>query len=171
MPKIIIAENKADLRECIKEALYLQGADCDLNHIDISKVTDLSNLFADCTGQPDVSHWEVGHVRDMSGLFVRADYCGDLSAWRPQSLEKATTMLTRHSMREMPKPCFYHWWAAMVEGRVFEPYILEFVHLHAPTMQAVGMSPVQASVAMQEHWLARNGPEPHALALPDLGNC
>lgn len=171
MHQTIVAENKEHLRECIKEARALQGPDCDLNHIDVSRVTDLSYLFADCKEQPDVSRWDVSNVKDMTGLFVRADYCGDLSGWRPRQLEKAAYMLTRHSMREMGKTCFYHWWAAMVEGRVFEPHILEFVHLHAPTMQAVGMIPVQASVAMQEHWLKRHGLETAPLALPDLGNC
>lgn len=169
MRPTIIVNSKAHLRECIKTAQEEQGPNCDLNHLDISKVTDLSNLFADCTGQPDVSRWDVRQVNNMSNMFVRADYCGDLSAWQPEQLHIAVTMLTRHSLREMPKPCFYHWLSAIVENRVFEPHIMEFVHLHWPTMQAVGMDAVQASIALQQHWLQAHGAPPLVLALPELG--
>ena len=43
----IKAKNKEQLKDLIKEEIELHGYSCDLNHIDVSAVKDLSYLFFD----------------------------------------------------------------------------------------------------------------------------
>ncbi|WGK68219.1 BspA family leucine-rich repeat surface protein [Candidatus Haliotispira prima] len=60
--------NKAELKALIAEL----GNDADLNHIDVSKVTDMSRLFADSDFNRDISGWDVSGVTDMSEMFSGA---------------------------------------------------------------------------------------------------
>lgn len=140
----------------------------DLSRWDVSKVRDMHRMFDDSAFAGDVSTWDVRAVLNMSEMFVRTDYCGDLSAWRPESLAEGETVLTRHSLREMPHPCFFHWYGAIAHNRVFEPDILEFVHRHAPTMTALGLNPVQAALALQDHWMGQLKPAEPKVELPNL---
>ena len=48
----------------------------DLNFIDTSKITNMSNLFANCEYDIDVSNWDVSNVKDMSYMF---QFCNDLN--------------------------------------------------------------------------------------------
>ena len=56
MRPTIIVTNRAHLDQLIAQEMKTQGPSCDLNHLDISAVTDLSSLFAKfATFQGDVS--------------------------------------------------------------------------------------------------------------------
>jgi short-subunit dehydrogenase len=57
MRKKVIAKNKDDLRDLIREEIKLNGYQCDLNHIDISNIKDLSNLFENSNFNGDISKW------------------------------------------------------------------------------------------------------------------
>ncbi|WGK69912.1 BspA family leucine-rich repeat surface protein [Candidatus Haliotispira prima] len=57
--------NKAELKALIAEL----GNDADLNHIDVSKVTDMSRLFADSDFNGDISDWDVSNVTNMRRMF------------------------------------------------------------------------------------------------------
>lgn len=140
----------------------------DISKWNVCQVKNFHNMFDGSVFNGDLSAWDVRRAESMTEMFVRCDYSGDISAWRPEALVTADTVLTRHSMREMPTPCFFHWYSAIVNNRVFESDILEFVHRHKPTMDALGLDPVQASLAMQEHWLQTLATAEPALELPDL---
>ena len=73
-------KNKEQLKSLIdyafKHNIY------DLNFIDTSKITEMSNLFMNCEYDIDVSSWDVSNVTNMSAMFY---YCKifdcDLSNW------------------------------------------------------------------------------------------
>ena len=75
-------ETEQELREVIKERLE-KDPNADMNDIDVSNITDMSQLFDDLDPHNiDISQWDVSKVKDMRNMF---DYCenfnSDLSNW------------------------------------------------------------------------------------------
>ena len=73
-------KNKIQLEQLIgyafKHNIY------DLNFIDTSKITDMSNLFANCEYDIDVSNWDVSNVTNMYNMFYKCKtFNCDLSNW------------------------------------------------------------------------------------------
>ena len=76
-------KDKDELRSLIQELLKERGKDADLNDIDVSDITDMSNLFKNLDPYKiDISEWDVSNVKDMNNMFY---YCHrfncDLSNW------------------------------------------------------------------------------------------
>ena len=73
-------KNKNELMHIITSAFKIKQYD--LNYIDTSKITDMSELFANINHNFDVSKWDVSNVTNMSSMFY---YCKnfdcDLSNW------------------------------------------------------------------------------------------
>ena len=67
---MIVANNKKHLKELIKNEIKSHGNDCDLNHIDISNITDLSFLFTNSKFNGNISKWDTSNVTDMNCLFA-----------------------------------------------------------------------------------------------------
>ena len=80
-PKPVQATSKEHLRELIKEQIQIYGSKCDLHHIDISKVNDMSGLFSCLSFHGDISRWDVSHVEQMQEMFSQSSFHGDISAW------------------------------------------------------------------------------------------
>ena len=53
----------------------------DLNFIDTSKITDMSNLFMNCEYDIDVSNWDVSNVEDMHWMFLNSSLDGNEPDW------------------------------------------------------------------------------------------
>ena len=54
-------ETKEELEQLIKETIKKEGNECDLNFIDTSLITDMSNLFYDMHDfNGKISDWDVG---------------------------------------------------------------------------------------------------------------
>jgi surface protein len=81
-------KTKEELVEIIKVEVKKNGWNCDLNHIDTSKITDMSYLFSkDSAGyglgdlpgynlekfNGDISRWNVSNVTNMSHMFYGAN--------------------------------------------------------------------------------------------------
>ena len=60
-------KNKAQLKSLIEYAFNHNIYD--LNFIDTSEITDMSNLFEDIRHNFDVSSWDVSNVTNMSAMF------------------------------------------------------------------------------------------------------
>lgn len=77
----IIAQNKEHLLELIKAEMEIEGHFCDLNHIDVSNITDMSKLFMSSGFNGKISHWDTSNVTTMNSMFMNSDFNGDISNW------------------------------------------------------------------------------------------
>jgi surface protein len=96
-------KTKDELQKIIIERIKEDGPECDLNDIDVSKITDMSNLFdanteyggkeifKDFNG--DISLWNVSNVKDMGWLFNCCEkFNCDLSRWDVSNVENIACM-------------------------------------------------------------------------------
>ncbi len=85
--KTITAKDKEHLKALIREAIKKDGYECDLNFIDVSKITDMSGLFSSYPNNDlaafngDISKWDVSNVTDMSEMFACSKFNSDISKW------------------------------------------------------------------------------------------
>ena len=86
----IIAKNKEHLEKLIEEAMQVDGHFCDLNYIDVSQVTDMSDLFMNSAFQGDISAWNVANVHNMSRMFFNSQFNGNIANW---NVSKVLNML------------------------------------------------------------------------------
>ena len=86
-------KNKIQLKSLIEYAFNHNIYD--LNFIDTSKITEMSNLFMNCEYDIDVSNWDVSNVTNMSCMFY---YCKkfdcDLSRWDVSNVKDMSYMFT-----------------------------------------------------------------------------
>ena len=81
MEKITVEDQKHLIR-LIKEAIGKNGNGCDLKHIDLSQITDLSWIFSDNRKiNGDISKRNVSGVLNMSNIFSNSWFNGDISKW------------------------------------------------------------------------------------------
>ena len=115
---LYIAFDKDQLGNFIDAAIEEKGLECDLNYIDVSNVTDMSELFKkrvffdddfnelsdnQMTQEQkrlwnrhlfngDISQWDVSNVIDMSGMFYGSQFNSDISQWDVSSVTDMHSM-------------------------------------------------------------------------------
>src|SRR5690554_2624412 len=77
--KIVV--NDENIIDVVKSEIERLGNDADLNHIDVSGVTDMWGLFEKSKFNGDISKWDVGNVWDMSWMFAGSQFNQDISNW------------------------------------------------------------------------------------------
>ena len=91
--EIIIATDET-IHQIVKEEIYKYGWKADLNHIDVSKVTDMNRLFSiqykydklihDLTKfNGNISQWNVSNVKFMYAMFSDSKFTKNLTNWKP----------------------------------------------------------------------------------------
>lgn len=72
---------RSSLQKIIQTVIEQRGVAADLNHIDVSKITNFSELFRDTLFVGDVSKWNVAAAKNMTGMFRGCPFNGDISNW------------------------------------------------------------------------------------------
>ena len=86
--------NREELEDLIMQRIDQYGPKCNLNDIDVSKITDMSFLFCDMEFNGDISEWDVSRVKDMSHMFDGSHFNGDLSKWDVSRVENMNCMFS-----------------------------------------------------------------------------
>ena len=87
-------KSKKELRAIIDDCIEKNGLNCNLNHIDTSKITDMSELFKHLFHfNGEISEWDVSNVSNANDMFKGCnDFDGDLGNWDIRSLEQCKGM-------------------------------------------------------------------------------
>ena len=103
---MVVVNSKEELEELISQRIGQCGPKCDLNDIDVSKVTDMSYLFYRSKFNGDISKWDVSNVRDMFYMFSDSKFDGDLSKWDVSSVKDMGFMFSNSSLNSK-RPYWY----------------------------------------------------------------
>lgn len=86
----VIATDPLHLEGLIEQAIAANGLECDLNHIDVSKIERFNLLFTNFPKfNGDISKWDTSSATEMNGTFFKSWFKGDISQW---NTSKVTTM-------------------------------------------------------------------------------
>ena len=92
MPERIVVTTREELHEQIDRHIREYGEQCDLNHIDVSQVTDMRGTFAGSKFKGDISKWDVSNVTAMGYMFESSQFNGDISNWNVSNVNDMRVM-------------------------------------------------------------------------------
>ena len=75
-------QTKEKLQDIIKYRIEVEGNEVNLNDIDVSQITDMSELFLWSDFNGNISGWDVSNVTNMYGMFYSCKkFNQDISNW------------------------------------------------------------------------------------------
>jgi surface protein len=92
MKTTIIATDREHLKALLRLEIKANGNNCDLNHIDVSQVTDMAFIFENSRFNGDISKWDVSNVENMDNMFMDSSFNGDISKWNVSKVKYMSHM-------------------------------------------------------------------------------
>src|SRR5690554_4327650 len=86
MEKRIVVDD-GNVYNIVRDEIKRLGNEADLNHIDVSGVTDVSHLFSYSYFNGDISKWDVSNVKNMYSMFYNSKFNQDISNWDVSNVE------------------------------------------------------------------------------------
>ena len=83
-----------ELKKLVDKLIKERGNDADLNDIDTSKITDMTELFYQSKFNGDISNWDVSNVETMQCMFYKSKFNGDISKWDVSNVENMNNMFS-----------------------------------------------------------------------------
>lgn len=90
-----LANDNTHLRQLVAQAMVEHGPNCDLNRINVSRVTDFSDIFRDSAFNGDISQWTPTSAMCMNQMFEYSPFNGDISEWRMPNLRATIGMFQK----------------------------------------------------------------------------
>lgn len=94
----LFPKTKEELEKMIDSEMEKNGNECSLNHIDVSKITNMAKLFYASNFNGDISKWDVSNVINMSSMFMASNFTGengDISNWDVSNVKDMWGMFQR----------------------------------------------------------------------------
>ena len=86
-------KTKEELQDIIKQRIKQEGNKVNLNDIDTSNITDMSELFERTDFNGDISNWDVSNVKNMSYMFWSCKkFNQDISSWNVSNVTDMSYM-------------------------------------------------------------------------------
>ena len=98
----LFPETKDELFQMINDEIYKNGHDCSLNHIDVSKITDMAYIFKSSIFNGDISGWDVSNVENMEAIFFDSNFNGDISDWDVSNVKNMSFMFNYSPLKNNP---------------------------------------------------------------------
>ena len=100
-------ETKEELQDIIKQRIEKEGTEVNLNDINVSNMTDMSNLFVFLDFNGDISQWDVSNVTNMNGMFYRCEaFDQDISSWDVSNVKNSSNIFLLCPIEEKYRPSF-----------------------------------------------------------------
>ena len=75
-----------NIKQIVEDQIKLLGNRVDLNHLDVSNVTNMEKLFRESPFDGDISNWDVSSVTNMWSMFSDGLFNGDIGSWDVSSV-------------------------------------------------------------------------------------
>ena len=101
-------KDKNELKDIILQRIEAEGNKVDLNDIDVSEITDMSELFKNFFNfRGNISQWDVSNVTNMQGMFAWCEaFNQDISNWDVPKVKYVEDIFKGCQIEEKYKPKF-----------------------------------------------------------------
>ena len=96
-------KTKDELKYIIEDTIKKQGFNCDLNFIDTSAITDMTELFHRSYFNGDISKWDVSNVKYMNKMFAYSNFNKNISKWNMSNVNYYWDAFTNSSLENKPE--------------------------------------------------------------------